>query len=263
LRIALAPHQVAMVRLSRGPNPRVTYGNWLPASESARPNWSGPIDTLRALLADPVAAGTHATVILSNHFVRYQVLSWSTELVTQAEETEYARARFVEIYGEAARDWVIRTGSAAPGAGRLAAAADRALIDTLAQALDALGVKFVSCQPALMAQFNGARTRIGDDAWLVSAERTRLAIARIVEGRWHSVRTRPVNGAPVALRELLEQERLLLPAGATDDRIFLSVVDDVAVDTEGLQLERLVARRNARLAPEVDAGVALALAGVS
>jgi hypothetical protein len=252
-----------MVRLSRGLKPRAVYGNWLPSGEpQAQPSWGSPIDTLRAMLADPANAKTCATVILSNHFVRYLVLSWSAELVTAAEELEYARARFVEIYGEAARDWVIRTSGAASGAHRLAAATDLALIDALTRTLNASGVKFTSCQPALMAQFNAARPRIGNDAWLVSAERTRLSIARIRDGQWYSVRTRPVNGAPVALRELLDQERLLLPAGAPGDKIFLSVVDDVAIDADGLQLERLAPRRNGRLAPDVDAGVALAMAGV-
>jgi hypothetical protein len=252
-----------MVRLSSGLKPRVAYGNWLPSGGMpAQPSWGGPIDTLRAMLAEPASRKTYATVILSNHFVRYLVLSWSTELVTEAEELEYARARFVEVYGEAARDWVIRTSSAAAGARRLAAAADLALINALTRTLQASGVKLTSCQPALMAQFNGARSRIGNDAWLVSAERTRLSIARIRDGQWHSVRTRPLNGAPVPLRELLDQERLLLPAGAPGDKIFLSVVDDVAIDTDGLRVERLAARRNRRLAPEVDAGVALAMAGV-
>ena len=252
-----------MVGLSRGLNPRVAYANCLPSGgPMAPPLWGGPIETLRAMLAHPASRKTSATVILSNHFVRYLVLSWSAELVTQAEELEYARARFVEVHGEAARDWVIRISSAAAGARRLAAATDLALINALTLTLNASGVKFTSCQPALMAQFNAARARIGDDAWLVGAERTRLSIARIRDGQWVSVRTRPVNGTPIALRELLDQERLLLPAGAPGDRIFLSVVDDVAIDTDGLRLERLAPRRNGRLAPDVDAGVALAMAGV-
>lgn len=250
-----------MVGLSRGLKPRVAYGKWLPSGESlTHPNWGGPIDTLRAMLANAASRNSFATVILSNHFVRYLVLTWSAELVTEAEEHEYARARFVEVYGEAARDWVIRTSGAAQR--RLAAAADLALINALARTLQASGVKFTSCEPALMALFNGARARIGNDAWLVSAERTRVLIARIRDGQWYSVRTRPVDGAPIALRGLLDQERLLLPAGAPNDKIFLSVVDDVSIDTDSLQLERLEVRRNAELAPDVDAGVKLAMAGV-
>jgi len=241
----------------------VAYGIWLPSREpQAQPNWGGPIDTLRAMLADQASSNTYATVILSNHFVRYLVLSWSTELVTEAEELEYARAKFVEVYGDAARDWVIRASPATTADRRLAAAVDLALINALTRTLNASGVKFTSCQPALMAQFNGARARIGNDAWLVSAERTRLSIAQIRDGQWYSVRTRPVDGAPVPLREVLDQERLLLPTGAPDGKIFLSVVDDVAIDTDGLQLERLAVRRNGELAPDIEAGVALAMAGV-
>ncbi len=85
-------------------------------------------------------------------------------------------------------------------------------------------------------------------------------IAWIRNGQWHSVRTRQVNGAPAPLRELLEQERLLLSAGSLNDKVFLSAVDDVAIDTEGvLQLEQLGPRTRSGLVPE---GFALAMAGV-
>ena len=252
-----------MVRLSRGLKPGVAYGNVVPSGDPpTQPLWGAPIDTLRQMLADQGSIKTYATVILSNHFVRYLVMSWSAELVTEAEELEYARAKFAQVHGETALDWVIRTSGAAAGGNRLAAAVDLALISALTRTLDASAVKFTSCQPALMAQFNAARTRIGNDAWLVSAERTRLSIARIRDAQWYSVRTRPVNGVPVPLRELLDQEQLLLPAGAAGDKIFLSVVDDVDIDTDGLRLERLAPRRNHGLAPDVDAGVALAMAGV-
>jgi len=262
LRIALSPHQVVMVRFSRGLKPRVADGGWRATGEPLTlAIWGRPIDTLREMLEEQSGSKMSATVILSNHFVQYQVLSWSAEIVTEAEELGYARARFVEIYGEAARDWIIRTSGAA-GASRLAAAMDPALIHALTRTLDASGVTLTSCQPALMAQFNGARSRIGNNAWLVSAEHTRLSIARIRDGQWSSVRTRAINGAPLALRELLDQERLLLPAGTPSDQIFLSVVDGVAIDTDGLQLERLAARRNPALAADVDAGVALAMAGL-
>ena len=218
------------------------------------------MNALREMVIHPNVPKAGTTVILSNHFVRYLVLPWSAEIITESEELEFARARFVQVFGEKARDWAIRISNAPAGAGRLAAATDLALIDALTRTLDGASLRLVSCQPALMAQFNGLRTRIGDDAWLVSAEQGRLLIAWICKGQWRSVRTRPVNGTAAPLRELLEQERMLLSAGSLDDKVFLSVVDDVAIDTEGLRLERL--GPNGRVAPRVDTDFALVMAGV-
>jgi hypothetical protein len=261
VQIALSPHRLAMVRLSRGLKPRVTDRKCLPCGEDgAQPNWTAPMNALREMVIHPNVPKAGTTVILSNHFVRYLVLPWSAEIITESEELEFARARFVQVFGEKARDWAIRISNAPAGAGRLAAATDLALIDALTRTLDGASLRLVSCQPALMAQFNGLRTRIGDDAWLVSAEQGRLLIAWICKGQWRSVRTRPVNGTAAPLRELLEQERMLLSAGSLDDKVFLSVVDDVAIDTEGLRLERL--GPNGRVAPRVDTDFALVMAGV-
>jgi hypothetical protein len=261
--LALAPHQVAVVRLSRGLRPRVVERRRLTCAEpGAQPAWTAPIEALRETLAHANMRRALATVILSNHFVRYLVLPWSAKLITETEELEFARARFVQVFGEAAHDWAIRLSSAPVGAGRLAAATDLALVDALTRALDATSLRLVSCQPALMAQFNGSRSRIGADAWLVSAERNRLLVGRISAGQWRSVRTRPLSDSPVALRELLDQEKLLLSAGTLNDKVFLAAVDDVAVDTEGLRLEPLGLRDRNGSATRIEAGFALAMAGV-
>ena len=214
---------------------------------------------LRELLAQPNVGNAETTVILSNHFVRYLVLPWSAELLTSAEELEFARARFVQVYGEMARNWIIRIDKAPPGAGRLAAATDLALVEALTRILGAAGLRLASCQPALMAQFNGSRNRIGVDAWLVSAEQGRLLIARTHRGQWHSVRARAIRGTPVALCELLEQEQVLLSVGTLNDKVFLSIADETAIDTGDLHLERLGPRGRGK---PVSTSFMLAMAGM-
>ncbi len=112
IHIALSPHQLAMVRLSRGLKPRVTDRKCLPCGEAgAQPNWTAPLDALREMLVHSNLPKANTTVVLSNHFVRYLVLAWSAEIITETEELEFARARFVQVFGEKARDWAIRISS--------------------------------------------------------------------------------------------------------------------------------------------------------
>src|SRR6185295_12199910 len=99
MQIALSPHHVAMVRLAGWKKPRV-------------------LDRKRLSCAASDA-----------------LLPWSADLVTQSEELEFARARFAQVFGDKARQWVIRTSSAPVRLERLAAATDAALIEALADTL--------------------------------------------------------------------------------------------------------------------------------
>jgi hypothetical protein len=262
VRISLAPHQVAMVRFARGLKPRLIDQKRIDCPQavgvagSIQP-WSGAIDALREVLAHPNVGKAQATVVLSSHFVRYMTVPWSAELVTRDEELAFARSRFAQVFGDAAQGWAVKLSPAPAGNARLAAAVDQTLVERLSSAIASSPLTLTSVQPALMAQFNDWRRPIGDDAWLVVAERGRLLTVWIANGEWRAVRARPINGEMVPLAQILEQERLLLSAGSAPSRVCLAVADDVAVDASGLRVERL---GNARSAP-AGGGFALAMAG--
>ena len=231
-------------------------------------DWSSALEALREIFAHPDIARAKsgridAGVILSNHYVRYLVLPWSPALVTPAEEAEFARMRFAEVFGEAANRWNVSIAPAPAGAGRVAAAVDQLLLDTLGQAMSDSPFRLSSMQPALMSQFNAWRRQIGNDAWLVLIERGRALIAWIQNGEWRSVRTRPLGDAPLPLAHWLAQEWLLLDAGAGPSKVCLSVVDDVAVDTGGVQVQTLSPRARAGFVPRVDGELLLAMAGAT
>ena len=48
--------------------------------------------------------------------------------MTEAEELEFARTRFIQVFGQSARDWTIVMSPAPAGASRLCAAVDEALV---------------------------------------------------------------------------------------------------------------------------------------
>ena len=262
VRIALSPHQVAMVRFSRGLGARVMDRKSMPCAEAkGHENWAGAVEVLRDLLLHPNVGRGDATLILSSHFVRYVVLPWSGELVTEAEELEFARTRFLQVFGQSARDWTIAMSPAPAGASRLCAAVDQALIGAATGAVAASGLRLLSVQPALMAQFNEWRRRIGADGWLVIAEQGRLLVAWLSAGQWRSVRVRPLNDASVSLAQVLEQEQLLLSAGSAN-KVFLAKLGNVAVETDGLKVERLALPAPLARAAGANAGLALAMCGL-
>lgn len=266
VRISLAPHQVALVRLSRGRRHAVAERKVLAVAERGENGWSEAVDALGKLLSqhDVSRAGISridATVVLSNHFVRYMVLPWSAELIAPSQELAFARTRFVQVFGETARTWHVSLSSAPGGAARLAAAVDQPLVDALVQQVNATPLRLVSMQPALMSQFNAWRRQIGDEAWLVLAERGRVLIAWIHHGQWRSVRARPVGEDPVPLAEWIAQERMLLGAPTVPSKVCLSVVDDAAVDTQGVRVEMLSPPARDGFVPRADGVLLLAMAG--
>ena len=262
-RIALSPREVALVRFGRGWGLRVIERRSIACPEvTGQEIWAGAVEGLRALLAQPGLVKGDATLILSSHFVRYMVLPWSAELVTEAEEREFARNRFVQIFGQAASDWTIVVSAAPAGAARLCAAVDQALIGAVRGAIAASALRLVSVQPALMVQFNEWRQRIGTDGWLVIAEQGRLLVAWVCRGQWRSVRARPLNAAAIPLAQVLEQEQLLLAAGSGEQKVFLAKTGYVTVETEGLRVERLALRAPLARAAGADAGLALAMCGI-
>ena len=263
VRLALSPYQAAWVRFAPGLGPRVVERASLPCPEAkGQGNWAGAVEGLRALLAQAHLGKGEATLIVSSHFVRYVVLPWSEELITEAEELEFARTRFLQVFGQAARDWTIVMSPAPAGAGRLCAAVDAALIGALSAAAAGCGLRLRAVQPALMAQFNEWRGRIGAEGWLALAEQGRLLMAWIAGGQWRSVRARALNEAGVSLAQVLEQEQLLLSAGGASHKVFLAKLGNVAVETAGLKLERLALRGPLARAAGANAGLALAMCGL-
>ena len=91
-------------------------------------SWQGAISALKAL---DFKQPCNVTVVLSNHFVRYAIVPWSSSLSTAAEEDAYIRHHFAKIHGERAKAWSLRASESAADAPRLASAVDQALIDSI------------------------------------------------------------------------------------------------------------------------------------
>jgi hypothetical protein len=163
--------------------------------------WQGALAALKAL---ELPKKGRATVVLSNHLVRYAVVPWSSALGTPGEEEAYIRHHFAKIHGERVKGWSLRASPAPGSEARLASAIDKALLDELKNLFNGKSApRLVSVQPQLMAAFNRWRRAIpAGGAWLVLADAERACVALHGGGGWRAVH----NGKGEWLA-LLDRER--------------------------------------------------------
>lgn len=212
LLISLAPDAVAWLRLAGGLRPRV-LGKQAIACDPAFGDapWQGAVAALAAALEPLRRERLDATLVLSNHFVRYALVRPDAALATPAEQLGLARFQFSRIYGDRARGWDVRLSPAQRGAPRLASAVDAGLAPAI-RACFPRGAKLrlVSIQPYLMAAFNCWRAAFGrPPAWLLLVEPQRACLAMLAARRWATVQTlRGDYPGPQDWAALLEREQL-------------------------------------------------------
>jgi hypothetical protein len=225
LLIALAPQGLALLRIARPPRARTVAA--LVAECEVRPGaapWEGAVAALGGALAALKDAAADATVVLSNHFVRYALVPRDAQLSGAEQELAYARYCFSRIHGERSQAWEVRLAADHGEPVRLASAVDAALLEAVRGSFAGSGrPRLVSAQPYLMAAFNRWRRLPGArPAWLLLVEAGRACLAGLDGSRWIAVRN--VKGdfsAPARWRELLERERCLADAAAAPREVLV------------------------------------------
>lgn len=265
LRIALSPRRVVAVRLSGFPRRRVTAKEII-ACDNGTPNWKPALDAVtQGLLTRPAWRRADASVVLSNHFARYQLLPWSDQIGSDAELAAYARQSFGQVHGEAAKAWAVSVNEARRGQPTLACAVDHGLIDGLDQAFAASKSRLVSVQPYLASAFNTLRINFTDDsAWFVVVEDGKLLLSLLLKGRWRAVAARKVSMDSWAeeLPLLLDREWRLKGIAEGPRQVYLygPEVRNVPVLAGGAwRFEWLRPALSHGLSPQSDAPYAMAL----
>ena len=213
LRIAVCPDRLVIAGYRRGLRPRLERAEIVPVNAAREgPAWRAAVDALPAALAQSAAARPEVTVILSNHFVRYDLLSWNAALKTDDEWMALARHRVASVHGQPAEGWALSVSITTPRGPRLVSACDRGLLDALEARIKGTGASLVAVQPHLMTVFNRIRPPVGTrSCWLVIDEPGRATVALIQQGAWQAIRSRGVDGRePVTLTEMLERESAIL-----------------------------------------------------
>lgn len=188
------------------------------------PAWSVPLTTLRDVLRDPQWSGTSATVLLSDHFVRYLLVPWDEQLVTEEEQQAMVRHAFLTAYGTAAEGWSLRWDTPPPPAPRLACAIDGGLLSSLGAAFADASLGLVSIQPQLMASFNahGGELPAQGDYWFLAEERGRISLVWLHDDAPNALYSQRVDAEWAEnLPELLARGLLLAGADSAPGAVYL------------------------------------------
>jgi hypothetical protein len=185
--------------------------------------WRAALHALESMLPEFAAHSAGATVILSNHFLRYVLVPWRAELADAEEELSYARHCFARVYGKAALQWSVRLSQEAAEAPRLASAVDTELLDGLKGVFSGAGIPLRSIQPHLMAAFNAfTGRRRQHSAWLALLEPGNLCLALLQQGRWSRVRSLRIGHAwREELPQILEREAYLADDPAVPHAVYV------------------------------------------
>lgn len=193
IRAVLAPDHV-LLRRSDG---RMAHGRVadraekLPCrpAEAGIPAWQPALQALTAALPAFRNGNAKASVVLSNHFVRYAMVPEHADLADVDEERAFARHCFVRTYGAIAEQWDLRL-ERRHSVARLASAVDADLIEGVRAAFREAGVPLESIQPHLMAAFNTFQRGMGrKHAWFAVVEPGNLCLLRTAHGHVSRVRS--------------------------------------------------------------------------
>jgi hypothetical protein len=236
----------------------------LPPAAPASVGWQPMLEALAEKVRSGAFRGGNVTLVLSSEFAHYTVVPWSDLLKTEDEQLEYARQRFVRVYGKSAESWTLRVSPAKSGRSRLACGIPQALVEALHAAMGPLGSRFCSLQPYLMTSFNRWRGRLGaQSAWFVVAEPGLLCIALLQGGHWQSVRKIKIDADwPSELPALLAREQCLVDCQTDSDRVLIFAPElpaAVNLESGGWRVETLLPALPAKMDPAVDGSFAIAV----
>jgi len=266
LLISLAPGSVELVRVASGLQPRVLEKRALDCDPAPGPEpWRNAIAALAAAAEQLRGERVDVTVVLSNHFARYAVVKSDATRVDAEEALALARFHFGRIYGEAAKEWDIRSSESARGAPRLASAVDIGLVPAIRECFPPRGAaRLVSVQPYLMSAFNRWRNTIAQqDSWMLLIEPQRACLALLAGGQWTEVQTlRGEYPAPEDWAVLLDRQRLRSAIEPAPNTVHVHAPADwkfVSGEVHGWKMVALALPPLTGILPREDARFAVAL----
>ena len=197
LRIALAPGEVALLRVRGTPASRVLATSELSAASL--------LPLLDEALADPTWRSRRVEVVLSQHFVRHVLTPPPAKALSRAEEHALVAASLREIYGDEAAHWRVQVHSQPPQYGLVGAAVDAAFAQQLDTLLARHGFRDVTIRPLASVAVHRLPKRFR--GWWALAEPGWLSLFGGVDGVWQHLAGQPIDADWVAaLPELIARE---------------------------------------------------------
>lgn len=228
LRVALCRDQLQLVRVAS----KLTRKGWahqvldkklVSFEPDAEMPWSAAVSRLETVLTGSAIKPQSASIVVSNHFMRYAVVDVDKSLQKEAEQVAFVRHRFNQLYGACADNWEVKLDQEYPGAPFLASAIEGQLLVALRDMFKRVNVKLQSVQPVLMKAYNRCRPELKNrNAWFVLFEQGMLCVAWLKDGYPDRVRTIKASGDWLEkLPEMLEREAYLSELDGTSKEVLL------------------------------------------
>jgi hypothetical protein len=221
---SLGQDAVALIRLENGMVKRLLDKTLAPmalnhqVAHEAQP-WASAMLALENLLSNanaqteskPAANGLPLTLVLSNQFVRYQIIPATPAFSPADKVMAVATHCFRENFGDSVDNWTIRVSPIPHGDSLLISAIDTELVTTIETLCQKYQCRLNSLQPYLMSGFNSMRRQIGAGvSVLVQVEAGRLTIALMRDGQWQNITaTKTLKDWSGDLAALISREMLL------------------------------------------------------
>ena len=267
VRIALCPDRVTLARVSRRWRPAVTAKHVVHCSGPQTSDWKRCVEALQQILREPFSQDADATVVISNHFVRYALVPWSEHLVSDDEKRAWVKHHFVELYGELPAAPEYRWSEDRPDAACVASAVDGEFVGEIRAAFEPTSLRLRSVQPYLMAVFNRWKQYAKrNSAWILVPETGRVCIGAITNGEWRTITSKKIGADWQVELPLVLGRELLLANEAAAPAVILAYAPDVPKldfpDWNEVPVKVLAPQALPGFSPYSDAQYAMALTGV-
>jgi len=267
VRVALCPDRVTLARVSRRWRPEVIAKHVVQCSAAGSSDWKPCLEALQQALREPFVHDADATVIISNHFVRYAMVPWSEHLASDDEKRAWVKHHFVELYGELAGATEFRWSEERPDTACVASAIDGEFVAEIRAAFESTSLRLRSVQPYVMAVFNRWKQHSkGNSAWFLVAETGRACIAAVANGAWRTITSKKIGLDWQAELPLVLGRELLLAHDTSVPTVILAYAPDVTKldfpDWTEVPVKVLAPRPLPGFSPYTDAQYAMALTGV-
>jgi hypothetical protein len=266
VRIVLCKDRLIVLHHQGGRHPQIHSKQVFPYSGSES-GWQPLLAILEGVLKSNEWKKSDATVILSNHFVRFLVLPWNEAMLSGAEKMALVQHRFDEVYGEVSSNWDFRLHEGTYGSPSLACAIPQELLSRLKALFEATPLRLKFVQPYLMTAFNACRNELSKEvSWFVLAERDNICVGLLQSGQWSSVRLRHiVSDWFEEAMLLLEREALLAADGNSYKKVFVfapEMAGSTPIKREPWFISRLVMNPPSELSSPDMASLAMATTGL-
>ena len=172
---------------------------------SPKTPWQVSLHALERLLERKSELPRRIKIVVSNEFVRYALVPWTSESLSVAEREQLVRALLAQRYGEREKNWQIAIEPQRFEKPALAAAIDTDLVTAVHNLAKRHGVRLTSMVPALIESLNVYCNRIGKAraGWLIDASDERLASIAFVGGAWTQIANERRGEASSTLLDML------------------------------------------------------------